>query len=107
ERRARPAVSLVDLQPDPAGVDQRHPVDGALLGQQVGRDRAQFVVEFAEVAGHQTALGSLGSPRPRSPMMVRWISLAPPATVHSHEPMKSSSHAPDSQPLDIGLTNWV
>ena len=40
-------------------------------------------------------------------MMVRWISLAPPGIVHSHDPMKSSTHAPDSQPLDIGLVSTV
>ena len=40
-------------------------------------------------------------------MMVRWISLVPPGIVHSHEPMKSSTHAPDSQPLDIGLVSTV
>ena len=54
------------------------------------------VVDLAEVP-HQTA-GSRGSPRPRSPMIVRWISLVPPGIVHSHEPMKSSTQAPDSQP---------
>ena len=36
-------------------------------------------------------------------MIVRWISLDPPGIVHSHEPMKSSTHAPDSHPLDIGF----
>lgn len=40
-------------------------------------------------------------------MMVRWISLEPPGMVHSHDPMKSSAHAPDSQPLDIGLVSTV
>ena len=40
-------------------------------------------------------------------MMVRWISLAPPGIVHSHEPMKSSTQAPDSHPLDIGLASTV
>ena len=33
-------------------------------------------------------------------MIVRWISLVPPGIVHSHEPMKSSTQAPDSQPLE-------
>ena len=32
-------------------------------------------------------------------MIVRWISLDPPGIVHSHEPMKSSTHEPDSHPL--------
>ena len=36
-------------------------------------------------------------------MIVRWISLVPPGIVHSHEPMKSSTQAPDSQPLESGL----
>jgi hypothetical protein len=40
-------------------------------------------------------------------MMVRWISLAPPGIVHSHDPMKSSIQAPDSQPLDMGFANSV
>ncbi len=52
-------------------------------------------------------LGSRGRPSPRSPMMVRWISLAPPGIVHSHDPMKSSIQAPDSQPLDMGFVNSV
>ena len=40
-------------------------------------------------------------------MIVRWISLEPPGIVHSHEPMKSSTQAPDSQPLDSGFGSWV
>ena len=36
-------------------------------------------------------------------MIVRWISLDPPGIVHSHEPMKSSTHEPDSQPLRCRL----
>ncbi len=36
-------------------------------------------------------------------MMVRWISLVPPGIVHSHDPMKSRTHAPDSHPLDERL----
>jgi hypothetical protein len=39
--------------------------------------------------------------------MVRWISLAPPGIVHSHDPMKSSIQAPDSQPLDMGFASSV
>ena len=38
-------------------------------------------------------------------MMLRWISLVPPGIVHSHEPMKSSTQEPDSQPLDSGLAS--
>ena len=40
-------------------------------------------------------------------MIVRWISLEPPGMVHSHDPMKSSNHVPDSQPLDSGFWSWV
>ena len=40
-------------------------------------------------------------------MMERWISLVPPGIVHSHEPMKSSTQAPDSHPLDKGLRSSV
>ncbi len=40
-------------------------------------------------------------------MIVRWISLVPPGIVHSHEPMKSSTQVPDSQPLDAGLASSV
>ena len=40
-------------------------------------------------------------------MIVRWISLDPPGIVHSHEPMKSSTQAPDSQPLEIGFCSTV
>ena len=36
-------------------------------------------------------------------MIVRWISLVPPGIVHSQEPMKSSTQAPDSQPLEARL----
>ena len=40
-------------------------------------------------------------------MIVRWISLDPPGMVHSQEPMKSSTHEPDSQPLDADFTSAV
>ncbi len=40
-------------------------------------------------------------------MIVRWISLEPPGIVHSHEPMKSSTQAPDSHPLDSGFCSTV
>ena len=40
-------------------------------------------------------------------MIVRWISLDPPGIVHSHELMKSSTQAPDSQPLEIGFCSTV
>ena len=40
-------------------------------------------------------------------MIVRWISLEPPGIVHSQELTKSSTQAPDSQPLEIGLRRTV
>ena len=106
ERGTGPAELLGHFQPDPPGVDEHRPVHRAVLGQQIAGDRAQLVVEL-RIVGHQMALGSRGRPRPRSPMMVRWISLAPPGIVHSHDPMKSSIQAPDSQPLDMGFANSV
>ena len=80
---------------------------GVTLGQQFPCHAAQFTVQLGVLAGHQDAAGSRGSPRPRSAMMVRWISLAPPGMVHSQEPMKSSTQAPDSHPLEIGLASTV
>jgi len=38
-------------------------------------------------------------------MMVRWISLVPPGIVHSQDPMKSRTQAPDSHPLEAGLAS--
>ncbi len=49
ERGARPAELLGHLQPDPARVDERRPVDGPVLGEQIACHRTQFVVELREL----------------------------------------------------------
>src|SRR5215469_14146376 len=107
---ARAVQRRWQLQPEPPGPGQQPPVGrgaGALLPQQVARHGPQLVVDLGEVGHDQPTAGSLGRPRPRSPMIVRWISLVPPGIVHSQEPMKSSTHAPDSQPLEAGLRSSV
>ena len=74
---ARSAELLGHLQPGPTGVDESRPVDAAVLGQQITGYRPELFVELREFVCRHTALGSLGSPSPRSAMIVRWISLDP------------------------------
>ena len=103
---APPNCSGTSSPTQPASTSTDHSTV-AILGEQVARHGSEFFVELLEFVCHQATLGSRGSPRPRSAMMVRWISLEPPGIVHSHEPMKSSTQEPDSHPLDIGLANSV
>ena len=79
----------------------------ARLAEQVACHGPQVVVEVGEFVHGARRPAHAGRPRPRSPMIVRWISLEPPGIVHSHELMKSSTHAPDSHPLEIGFASTV
>ena len=115
EGRTGAPEGLGDLEPEPSGPGQQCPVRRSRAPPPPGSGRSP-----PAVAGHgphlvvdrgnpvrQPTVGSRGRPRPRSPMIVRWISLVPPGMVHSHDPMKSSTQAPDSQPLESGLRSTV